>query len=354
MAKSKAVKAQEKQLRKHIREGPFSRTGIMKFNQGIESAFFSTANKFDYNDEGQYCGIIDGQLARAEHHGQVINSQFGYGVYDIEVRAFPNDAAVDPYDTVPASGKVQINYVEPSPMRFDALRELKALEEFNDKADVITGNHSFSGGTVSPLLIRPLGWTEENEGDQVPDNMIPQKGIKIIRFGYDEQTPRVKFNSSYNTDVNSDGDMTDATESQEYSLMGNSLTDFGILPRYEDHVNALVDGGVRRIEREWAYPMVRKMVAVESVEQDSLFYAHYRDKDSDIDLSAIPFAGHDLDDEWAYEQANSKSAKFKNVRALGGLIKLTIPEWQSRLDVGSNNDYQIEVRLTCKKWVPMA
>jgi hypothetical protein len=344
---SKAQRKQDAELRRMRSTGSFKVSQTMHSgNTGTTAWTRANRTDFDYNDEGNFVGIIDAQLARANYHGMVAVSQFGYGTYDVKITAVPFHEG-DPYDTVPAVGKVRLDYVAPSPVKLDALRELKKLEALDDDQDFVTGEAYTDGfAEVNPLLTRPLNWHEETEGSAVA-SMNPTKGSKIIRFGYDEETPAIQYQSALTVNLNLDGDVTDQAEKQKYTLMGNGYDHFGVLWRYEDHVNAPVDDGVRRVEREWAYPLVDRIVAQETTLEETLYYAHDREHE-------IPDLNSPFDYDWAYETANSKSAVFKNVVALGGLIKVTIPDWVSRFNTGSNNDFRLLVELTCKKWTPMA
>lgn len=343
---SKAQRKQDAELRRMRSTGPYTCSTIATTTAGNWCR--SSLNTFDYNFEGNYIALIDAQLARAEQFGQVANSQFGYGIYDVRISAMPT-SAVNPFNTNSSVGKVRLTHVQPSPMVFDALRELKKLEAWDDNQDAVTmnetgGNHSHP--EVSPLLTMPIDWDEDSEGAGVA-SLNPTKGSKIIRFGYDESTMDVKYQSSFTVNLNphSDDDVSDNYEKQKYTLMGYGDDHFGVLMRYEDHINPVVDDGVRRIEREWAYPMTDKLVARETRVEQPMFYSHNYEEDLNI---------IDLEIDWAYETQDQLAAEFKNVRAVGGLIKVGVPDWYSRFEAGNNNDFQLQVELTCKKWVPMA
>lgn len=342
MPKQTKSQAQRKALIDGMNTGPFTWSGdATNFSRTNTAAlstmdypFRLTDDRFDENDADTVRGVIDCEHARALAMGKQTASQFGYGIYDIEIMLRPNEDALSPALTKHSLGDVMLSYFPPTPLRMDALKHLKALEILDDAIDgVTTLDGTVDGVAVNPLLSTPLDIDESAATDY--DHKVA-KGSKIIRFGWSGQAPYVCRQSAYTQNLNPDvdRDTNDAYEQQYYVLIGGDNEHFGILQRMEAAVNPIIDatGNQRLVEEEWAFP-----VSTSRVDYATRYYQ--------------PIT-------WGLGDSNASSsvltAKFTGIAALGGLIGVGLPRFYTDQAGTENNDFDLTVVVKGRKWVPMA
>ena len=328
---------QNKALRKIAKEGAFT-TGTI--NKTDDHWFKSNTLTFDYNDENSWRAVIDAQHARALAFRLPTASQMGYGEYDVTIRARPALGAVDPFDTTESVGTCKIRYVEPTITRMNALREMIDLEILDDRQDMMTvEGTSDSFEVVNPLLVLPQDTSEQSTTKDLVTGY--RFGNKIVRYGFSSAGPDVKHQSSFTKNLNphSDSDVADSYESQKYCLLGGDDDYFGVLARYEDYLNPVVSGTQRQQEEQWAFPMTTQVCEGVTEQYGKLGYG----------VNGALLGGGS-----APNHVEMYDHTFRGIRALGGLIEVTVPDWYSHLETGANNDFQLEVILKTKKWVPLA
>ena len=334
--RSKGTKrhGQNMELRKIAKQGAFT-TGTI--NKTTDHWFKTNQLTFDYNDEANFRGVIDAQHARSLAFRLPTASQMGYGEYDVTIRARPALGAVDPFDTTESVGTVKIRYVEPTITRMNALRELTQLEILDDTQDMMTvegDDDSFE--VVNPLLVLPQDTSEQSTSKDLKTGY--RFGNKIIRFGFSSAGPDVKHQSSFTKNLNphSDSDVSDSYENQKYCLLGGDADYFGVLARYEDYLNPVIANTQRMQEEKWAFPMTTLVCDGVTEQYGKIGYA--------VNGELLNAPTH----------TEMYDHTFRGIRALGGLIEVTVPDWYSHLESGANNDFQLEVILKTKKWTPMA
>jgi hypothetical protein len=308
-------------------------------NTGNDTWVRSSADKFQPSNHHNVQVVIDAQHARSRVFGLQTASQFGYGVYDVDVELVPSYGAINPEDGRLAVAQVRANYVEPTPLRMDALRHLKGVERLEDRADAfdsVSANND--NRAVNPLLA--VGVAED--ADHV-DGQTHRKGQRIVRFGFDEHTPLVYAQSSLSVDLNSDDDVNDNYESQYYTLRGDTAVFFGVLPRMEQAVNPIHNGN-HQVDVDWANPTNSQMVDDATFQQAQAVWALNPKLENSLGTN---LAGG----------LHTLKAQFRGIRALGGLIKLQVPEmFTAGIGTGAlaNNDYELLITLRCRKWIPQA
>lgn len=340
MARMTKKQKQDKALRTKMMTGPFTYSNLVE-TSGRYSAggkadmlhpFRMTDTRFDETDHEGVRGVIDAQHARSIVNGMQTASQFGYGLYDVDVHVVYSTEALNPDTTENGIGDFQLSYFEPTPLRLQALRELKKLEVLDDESDVLTSGHVKSNTGANPLLSIDLNVTEALADETTIDRV--SRGSKIIRFGWSGQTSSVCRQSSFSVNLNpdADNDATDVYENQDYVLIGGDDRHFGILERYEMSLNPIIDEfGTRLVEESWAYPTSEYMV-------------------QGLSRQRAPFTWAIADS--AQGAAACAVASFKNVSALGGLIGFDIPSFTQQGT--GNNDMDIVVTLRAKSWTPLA
>lgn len=330
-----------KNLRQAMHTGPFQYSSIVESKTvggtgstilgDMDHPFRMGASRFDETDYDAVRCVLDMEHARALVMGKQTASQFGYGVYDVTVQAIVSTEALNPDSTENSAGAVTAQWVHPTPLRMEALAALKGLERLDDEMDSFTSGNQLgkSNPATNPLLSLDVD-TSEVVAEQTEQARTVTRGSRIIRFGWDQNTPFVCRNSALSVNLNphSDSDTNDAFETQFYTLRGGGEGVFGILPRFEHSVNPLVeDGGQRMVQETWAYPVTNKMVDRASTSTQPLVWS--------VDPTG----------------ANLVTAEFRNVHALGGLLSLSLPEWVSRGT--GNNDFDLMVTVSARRWVPM-
>jgi hypothetical protein len=337
-----ARKKQERNLRKLAKEGQFTLSTVNGTTASEATWCISNNLTWDYNDNGAWSAVIDGQHARSLAFATPTASQMGYGVYDVTVRAIAALGAIDPFDTTDGVGQVQLRYVEPTVTRMNALRELKTLEIMDDEDDIfsIEDGSSETAKPAHPLLTRPLDEDEDDASADIDANTLGRMGRTIIRFGWNNEHEVYRqsaFTKNLNPDV--DKDVLDNYELQKYTLLGGDEDYFSVLKRYEDYLNPMIQSSGQRMQEEkWAYPMQTKVCATASQQFGKFGYIANGQSAGQSELDSFDLVEH----------------TFTGVRALGGLMEVKIPEWYSHLETGANNDMQLEVTLHCKKWIPLA
>lgn len=354
---------QDAELREMVRSGPFQFTDTAYLvgpnpNDGTNEGFTDlehpirwTQNSIDETDNDVVRGLIDGQHCRAIVNSLQTASQFGWGVYDVDFVLKPSDNAVNRDNTEPTVGQLTIHWMQPTPLRVEALRDLKALEILDDQFEAVAdfeNGQTFGNETpglapeANPLLAIEI---DEDEDDTNAEQR-PMKGSKIIRFGFGDTYPVVARQSAftYNLNPSIDTDINDPYERQYYTLFGGSNHHFGIMARKEASVNPN-KGGHSLVEHEWRYPMRNQRVVGVSRQSQPLSWSLSQEGifvDAGGDLTEFANGGHDI-----------MVAKFRGVIALGGLIGFTVPDLISE-GVDLNNDFDMYVNVRCRKWVGMA
>jgi len=293
----------------------------------------ATGASVDVTNASGYSAILDLTHLRAHVEAKQVASQFGHMLADVEVFVYPASSGAD---TESLSGISQLTWLAPTRNRYAALSHLKTLETWDDTV-AVEMEHDEAYPEVNPLLSIPLdGDTVEIGGDLTA---IPRRGLKIVRFGFDVDTPTVYQNSAFTFDINEDGDADDLYERQWYVLDAQGTTEddekFGILNRYEENINPGANSGQALVHEQWAYPMSNNRVLGLSQECQPISWNH--------------------DD--ALGQARSTMpttvATFRNIECIGGLMKLTFPFWSDNGQLEENNDFLVGVNVRLKKWTPM-
>lgn len=328
-------------LRQDMHTGPFQYSGVIHslpvgsssalVLADVEHPFRMGPSRFDETDHEQVSAVLDLEHARAIVMGKQTASQFGYGVYDVTVQAIVSTEALNPDSTENSAGAVTARWVHPTPLRMEALQALKGLEREDDRMDpFLSGNQlGENSPSTNPLLSLDID-TSEVVAEETEQARTVTRGSRIVRFGWDQDTPFVCRNSALSVNLNphADSDTYDAWETQHYTLTGGGMGVFSILPRFEHSVNPVVeDGGQRMVQETWAYPVSNRMVDSTSNSTQPLVWS--------VDPTG----------------ANLVTAQFRNVHALGGLIALEVPEWISRGT--GNNDFDLVVSVSARRWVSM-
>lgn len=342
MARRKTkAQIQRSDLWAHARTGPFQVEETMSTveTHDTEGTWMrSTHDHFQPSNANNVRIVIDAQHARARTFGLQTASQFGYGIYDLDIELIPSTQAINPEDGRSAFGEVNARWIEPTPLRMDALKHLKGLERMEDSIQPFVQDEG-SAPEANPLLASALDDTnvENDTGSTVV------KGSSIIRFGWKNELPQVYRQSTISVDLNSDGDTSDNYESQFYVLDGDDDEYFGIMPRMENAVNPMVASGDRRVNHEWRFPMTDKRVMGTCSLRKQLTWILNVKPENSFGTN-LPGGIH------------QQTASFRGIRAIGGLIQLTIPEFTTQA-IGAppgNNDYELLVNLRCRKWIPQA
>lgn len=328
-------------LWKHARTGSFQTSADCQPDpgNGNNTIWFRTSdNTFQPSNSANWTGLIDAQHARSIVFGLQTASQFGFGVYDVDIDLVPSNNALNPEDSRVAFGQVQAQWVEPTPLRMQALTALKGLERMEDQNDIFA---AASAGVNNNPAGNPLLSVGVAEDADTQEGTV-KRGSRIIRFGWGAQQPQVYSQSSLSVDLNSDGDVGDSSESQRYVLFGDDASYFGIMPRYEQSVNPIKDGH-RLVEHEWAFPTSSKKVEAVSSLRHMVVWA-MNPKPENSAGTNLPGGLH------------TQRASFRGIRALGGLIRLSMPEFATAAvgNLGTaNNDFEVHVSLRCRSWTPM-
>lgn len=347
----KKTKAQQQRsdLWNHARTGPFQASAsLVQHTDNTNNVRWmrGTHDHFQPSNNQNVRVVIDGQHARSRVFGLQTASQFGYGIYDLDVHLVASYDAVNPEDGRFASTQIRATYMEPTPLRMDALKELKALERMDDDQSVF--DSAASGDThriTSKLLAAPINVDADTAAGTV---IAEPKGNAIIRFTFADDNPSVYANSALTVDINADADTNDSYENQRYCLIGDTNEDFGIMPRMEQGVNpqASATSG-RLVDQTWKNPTNSQQVNDTTYVQEQAIWSQ------NVKLENV--LGTNLPGGIYTEHAS-----FRGIRALGGLIQLTIPEMFTAgvggppVPSSANNDYEILVNLRCRKWVPLA
>ncbi len=323
--------------------GPFQTRDVMNVVGGSHtdgnSWLRSSHAHFQPSNAGSVRIVLDAQHARARTFGLQTASQFGYGIYDVDVELVPSNQAINPEDSRLAFGEVNARWIEPTPLRMDALKHLKSLERMEDSIQPFVRDEG-SSPAANPLLASALDDPSviTDEGSQ------PVKGSRIIRFGWKNDSPFVYRQSAISVDLNADGDTSDTYETQWYVLDTDDPEHFALMPRMESAVNPMGPEGNRLVDLTWAYPMSSTQVVGTCSLRKQVTWALNPKLENTLGTN-LPGGLH------------QKVAAFRGIRALGGLIELTIPEFNTA-GVGealsANNDFELVVNLRCRKWIPQA
>lgn len=348
----KKTKAQQQRsdLWSHARTGPYQASAsLVQHTDNTNNARWmrSTHHHFQPSNNEDVRVIIDAQHARSRVFSLQTASQFGYGIYDVDVHLVADYDAVNPEDGRFASTQIRATYIEPTPLRMDALKELKALERLEDMDDPFNAaSADQTGNDANKLLARPI----DTDADVTPaggGQAAAPKGNRIIRFTFADDNPLVFANSQLTIDMNADGDTNDNFEAQSYCLIGDTDEHFAIMPRMEAHVNPQKSAqSGRLVDITWKNPTNSHQVNDTTFVQEQAIWSQNIKYENVNPLAAnLPGGIH------------TESASFRGIRAIGGLIQLTIPEMFTA-GIGpaatSNNDYELLVNLRCRKWVPLA
>lgn len=273
---------------------------------------------------------IDATHAGAEFYRSQTASQMGDGHYSLTLKLMPQDGNIlrtGNNDGNPRKlrTRLKVYYYPTNYMRRQALRELKVLEDWDNEntveTDDTTSRRSRHNGKNLKLLANRI------EDDDLSTVAVPsgQKGVNIIRFGFENQFPKVFRQSSLSVDLNSDGDVVDNYETQDYFLAGDDQNSFGIFNRMESSENPMM-GGIRKIDRDWAYPMTLTKALGWQVRTCELI--------------------------WSEDGNANDTVTISGINAVGGLIGIEM-EFADRGGGGTLNDYnnyQLYAELTCLKW----
>lgn len=343
MARRKTkAQLQRSELWQHARFGPYQARDTMNgANQtaGADGSWLrSTHDHFQPSNANNVRVVIDAQHARAQTFGLQTASQFGYGIYDVDIELIPSTQAINPEDGRSAFGEVNVRWIEPTPLRMDALKALKGIEKMEDDIQPFVRDEG-RAASANPLLSSAL------DNANVTLDTTPQqvRGSRIIRYGWFGDSPKVYRQSTISVDLNTDGDTSDNYENQYYVLQQGDQDHFSIMDRMENAVNPLVVSGKRRVETEWAYPVFDRKVTSTSSLRKQVTWALNLKPENSLGTN-LPGGIH------------QQVASFRGCRALGGLIEITIPEFTTQA-IGlppGNNDYELIVNLRCRKWIPMA
>jgi hypothetical protein len=328
-------------LWKHARTGAFQASADcveQTSNSNSEVWLRCSASTFQPSNSNSFTALIDAQHARAKTFGLQTASQFGFGVYDIDVHLVPSNNALNPEDSRLAFGQVAAQWMEPTPARMLALKSLKDLERLEDRADPFQSTANVQQNPAgNPLLAVGMA----SDADTTASSS-PIRGSRIIRFGWGGGQPKVYAQSTLTVDLNSDDDTSDAYEDQSYVLLGDDGDYFAIMPRYEHAVNPVKDGH-RLVEHEWAYPTsITKVQDFSTLRHQVVWACNVKPENS---------AGTNLPGG-----IHTQKAEFRGIRALGGLIRLSMPEFATSAigNLGTaNNDFELHVNLRCRSWTPM-
>ena len=343
MARRKTkAQLQRSELWQHARFGPYQARSTMDGTQSVSNEggtwLRSTNDSFQPSNANNVRVLVDAQHARAQTFGLQTASQFGFGIYDLDIELIPSTQSINPEDGRSAFGEVNVRWVEPTPVRMDALKALKGLEKMEDDIQPFVRDEG-RAASANPLLSSAL------DNADVTQDTAPQmvKGSKIIRYGWRRDSPQVYRQSTISVDLNTDGDTTDNYENQLYVLEQGDEDHFSILDRMENAVNPKVTSTKRRVETEWAFPVFdRKVVSTSNLRKQVTWILNVKPENS-LGVN-LPGGIH------------QQVASFRGLRALGGLIEITIPEFTTQA-IGNppgNNDYELIVNLRCRKWIPMA
>lgn len=304
-------------------------------------------NHFDETNETSYDVLIDCQHIAAILQGKQANSQFGHGMYSVDVYLHPKEGMLESwgigapseFNTEVAIGLIKCKYVTPNKARYAALHHLKTLERRNN---LTASNVDNFDGESHPLLVSDIDSDDPmSPGSGTGQTMSGHKGAKVIRFSYDD-TVSVYGQDQFIVDLNQDGDVDDDNEYKMYNLVVDNDENFGILPRYEASVNPVWnESGDTTVNLEWDKPLSS--------------YKAYTVGNSQIQRFGWQFHPTLYND-------GGPIARFNNIEALGGLIKLEIDEFVSTGNSGSaldpsnatdNNDFVMFCTVTCHSWTPM-
>lgn len=286
----------------------------------------------DEADHAFWRGIIDARHLQALQIGKQSLSQFGYGVYTVRIMIVPTSlTGSDNHQH--SLGYVNCEYVMPTPARFAALAHLKTLEKMQSEHTAVSTNFD---GELHPLLAQNVDQYDMAPGSGVGAVGSGNKGAKVIRFAFDGQT-NVYGQGSYLSDLDQDGDFNSANEEKFYQLLDDGPHTFGILDRYETNINPLVDTGVHQVDIDWNKPLASTKVKGKTLQMQPVTWS-FGDEGLSGDMGV----------------ATTQQATFTNVEALGGIIKITFPDFFSRGDSFENNDFEVWATVTQHKWVPMS
>ena len=290
----------------------------------------SGSEDMDESDHQDWKGIIDTRHMHARQIGKQAMSQFGHGKYTVKIMIWPNTSSDN---TQHAIGSIKAEYVMPTPARYAALAHLKTLERNN--IETMNGPAVQFDKEAHPLLVANIDSHVAAAGSGEGSTASGNKGAKVIRFTYDADQS-VYANDAFVVDLDGDGNVTDANEIKYYTLMHDTDSHFGVLGRYEAAVNTLVAENVHVVDKEWDKPLCSLKVWGNSQQIQPVSFA-FGDEGASGDLGV----------------ARVQQATFSGIEALGGLIKITIPDLWSRGDTGENNDFDIYATVTCHSWTPM-
>ena len=345
--RTKASK-QRSTLWNEARHGPFQTRDVMNevFTSSNGNSWLRCSHgKFQPSNSGSVRIVLDAQHARARTFGLQTASQFGYGIYDVDVELVPSNAAINPEDSRLAHGEVNIRWIEPTPLRMDALKHLKSLERMEDSIQPFTRDEG-SSPEANPLLASAL----DDPSVMTDEGSRPLKGSRIIRFGWKNDSPMVYRQSAITVDLNTDGDTSDQYETQYYVLDTDDPEHFALMPRMESAVNPVGPEGTRLVDMTWAYPMSSTQVVGTSSLRRTVTFAVNPKFENGLGTN-LPGGIH------------QKVASFRGIRCIGGLMELTIPEFFTAA-IGAtevppvvvpgtaNNDFELVVNLRCRKWIP--
>jgi len=352
--KKTKAQAQRSELWQHARTGPYQATATLvqhETNTDNTRWMRSTHHHFQPSNNQDVRVVIDAQHARSRVFGLQTASQFGYGIYDIDVHLVADYDAVNPEDGRFASTQIRATYMEPTPLRMDALKELKDLERLEDMDDPFAAaSAGQTGNDANKLLAVPMD-VDADTGTGYQSST--PKGNRIIRFTFADDNPRVFANSALTVDLNADGDVADSEESQDYVMIGDNTENFAIMPRMEAHVNPQKSPqSGRLVDITWKNPTNSQQVNDTTFVQEQAIWAQNIKTENAVGVN-LPGGIH------------TESATFRGIRAIGGLIQLTIPEmftagigYTGTFPAGvpgtANNDYELLVNLRCRKWIPLA
>lgn len=351
----KKTKAQQQRsdLWQHARTGPYQATAtLVQHEDNTDNTRWmrSSHDHFQPSNNQDVRVVIDAQHARSRVFSLQTASQFGYGIYDVDVHLVASYDAVNPEDGRFASAQIRATYMEPTPLRVDALKELKSLERLEDMDDPFNAaSAGQTGNDANKLLAVPM----ETDADTAYSQSATPKGNRIIRFTFSDDSPRVFANSALTVDLNADGDITDVDEAKHYVLIGDNNDNFAIMPRMEAHVNPQksTQSG-RLVDITWKNPTNSLQVNNTTFVQEQAVWAQNIKFENTVGVN-LPGGIH------------TEHASFRGIRAIGGLIQLSIPEmftaglgytgtFPAGVPATANNDYELLVNLRCRKWVPLA
>lgn len=233
-----------------------------------------------------------------------MNSMFGYGKVGTTLEFRPAGYR----GTASFIGQVTMRYVEPHRHVFDALEYAgqlrRTIEE--DNTNELLDSESPASVRLNPLLSSSL-----SESAASDDNTVGQAtlmGNNVLRFGFGGAYPEVLHEHTLTTDLNEDGDTSDAYEEQRFVLLGDDTDDLGIIDRYENYLNPTVDGA-SLVDSTWSLSLNGRMVP--GAQQITKMFG-------------VNVEGY------------SSVIEFPAVEAVGGLVVFQL-DWISQLD----DDYEI-------------